>query len=58
MDKNKKPFSISNFVQKQKTEKNTQANPINLEALVNSGRVRIKDASLQKIEDKSQKRKK
>lgn len=54
----KKNSFLKGLVDKQKAIKNKKASPVNLEALVNSGRVRIKKESLEKIADKSQERKK
>jgi hypothetical protein len=45
------------IIDKQKTLNHDKAKPINLEALVNSGRVRVADDKLKKIEDQSRIRK-
>jgi len=44
------------IIQKQKAKDHQNAKPVNLEALVNSGRVRIEKEQLKEIEDKSKKR--
>jgi hypothetical protein len=46
------------IIQKQKLKDHKNAKPINLEALVNSGRVRVENEELKKIQDKSSERKK
>jgi hypothetical protein len=48
---------LKKIIQKQKLKNHKDAMPINLEALVNSGRVRIENKVLKKIEDRSRKRK-
>ena len=48
---------LKKIIQKQKLKNHKDAKPINLEALVNSGRVRIENKVLKKIEDRSRKRK-
>lgn len=45
------------ILEKQKSLNHSKAKPINLEALVNSGRVRVSDDKLKTIEDQSKKRK-
>ncbi len=57
MEENKPKFKIGDFVKKQKAKGVKGAKPINLEALVNSGRVRVVDKNLKTIEDKSSDRK-
>jgi hypothetical protein len=55
MEKNKSVFKIGDFVKKQKKKGIAPAKPINLEALVNSGRVRIQNDILKEIPYKADK---
>jgi len=55
MKKNKSVFKIGDFVKKQKKKGIALAKPINLEALVNSGRVRIKNDILKEVPYKADK---
>jgi hypothetical protein len=48
---------LKKIVDKQKKENHSKAKPINLEALINSGRVRVHNNKLSKINDQSSKRK-
>ncbi len=50
-------FSVGAIVAKKRKDEKTVANPINLEALVNSGRVRVEGTELKKVSDKSVSRK-
>tara|TARA_B100000809_G_scaffold264657_1_gene321078 strand:- start:6363 stop:6545 length:183 start_codon:yes stop_codon:yes gene_type:complete len=54
----KKISVLKGLVDKQKSIDNKDAIPVNLEALVNSGRIRIGKDKLENIPDKSQQRKK
>jgi hypothetical protein len=54
----KKSSLLKELIDKQKATKNKKVIPVNLEALVNSGRVRIGKEALEKVADKSQLRKK
>lgn len=54
MSENKSTFSISKLVKKQKTKDVSNAKPVNLEALVNSGRVRIEGEELKEVSKKKQ----
>lgn len=49
MSKNKSTFSISKLVREQKSKDLSNAKPMNLEALVNSGRVRVGNQELKKV---------
>ncbi len=57
MNEKKSSSKIANLIANQKLKDQSKAAPVNLEAMINSGRVRIVDSSLKKIEDKSKKRK-
>lgn len=52
MGKNKSSFSISKLVKQQKQKDLSKTKPVNLEALVNSGRVRIENQELKNIPKK------
>lgn len=53
MDAKKTKFSVRSVVARQSEGKKAVANPINLEAMVNSGRVRMAGNDLKKVSDKS-----
>ncbi|MFC2109982.1 hypothetical protein ACFLRU_06635 [Bacteroidota bacterium] len=55
MDEEK--FNISKLIQKQKNKEKTTNRPINLEALVNSGKIRVEKGELKVVIDASEKRK-
>ena len=56
--KKEKDTILKGLVDKLKQSKEKTSTPVNLEAMVNSGRVRLKKNKLRKVEDKSQQRKK
>ena len=55
MSKNKSAFNISKLVQQQKSKDLSDSKPVNLEALINSGRVRIEDKELKNISNQKRK---
>lgn len=57
MTAKKNKFSVRSVVSKRVKDKDTKAKPINLEALVNSGRVRMAGDELKRVADKSAGRK-
>ncbi|WP_193316018.1 hypothetical protein [Flavicella marina] len=48
---------LKKIIDQQKGKDQTKAKPINLEAMVNSGRVRISKSKISRVEDQSKKRK-
>ncbi|WP_166461155.1 hypothetical protein [Flavicella sediminum] len=52
-----KKFNISSLIQKQKLKETIVSKPINLEALVNSGKIRVEKGELKNIPDSAKKRK-
>ena len=49
---------LKGLIDKQKRVKKKEVGSVNLEALVNSGRIRIGKTSLEQVKDKSEQRKK
>lgn len=52
MSKNKSNFSISKLINKQKSKDQSNSKPVNLEALVNSGRIRLEGDALKDVSKK------